>query len=43
LNLSALNEALKTIAELINNMASVALKLMAIGAIIVFEQWVQNY
>ncbi len=33
----------KNIAELINNLASVALKLLIIGLLIVIEQWVENY
>ena len=43
MNFTAINETLKIIAELINNLASVALKLIVIGLLIVFEQWVENY
>mgnify|MGYP000394339211 CR=1 FL=1 len=43
MNFSGINEAVKTLADLINNMASVALKLIIIGLLIVIEQWVENY
>jgi len=38
-----LNETLRTIAELINNLATIALKLIMIGVFIVIEQWIQHY
>jgi len=43
MNFTAINETLKTIAKLIDHLVSVALKLILIGAVIVFEQWVENY
>jgi len=43
MNFNAINEAIKTIADLINNAASVALKLIVIGLLIVVEQWIENY
>jgi len=42
MNFSAVNETVKTIAELINNLATVALKLLVIGLLIVVEQWIEN-
>jgi len=42
MNFNAVNETVKTIAELINNLATVALKLLVIGLLIVVEQWVEN-
>lgn len=42
MNFSAVNETVKTLAELINNLASVALKIFVIGALIVIEQWVEQ-
>jgi len=42
-NVGAINETLRTIAELINNLAAIALKLIIIGVIIVIEQWLQHY
>jgi len=43
MNLSGVNESIKTLAELINNLASVALKLILIGAVLLFEQWIEHY
>jgi len=40
--MNAFNQTLKTMAELINNAASVALKLIIIGFIIVIEQWIEK-
>jgi len=42
MNINAINETIKTLAEMINNIASVALKLIIIGLIIVVEQWIEH-
>jgi len=43
MTLENINHYLKNLAEIINHTASIALKLIIIGAFIVFEQWIEHY